>query len=80
MNLLVMLFESKVGRWIMAVATAAGVLALLLLRAFSAGKQAKETDLLREKLDAVKRRRDVEDKVDRMPDAAVDERLQQWRR
>jgi len=80
MNLLVMLFESKVGRWIMAVATAAGVLALLLLRAFSAGKQAKETDLLREKLDAVKRRRDVEDKVDRMPDADVDERLQQWRR
>lgn len=80
MNLLVMLFESKVGRRIMAVATAAGVLALLLLRAFSAGKQAKETDLLREKLDAVKRRRDVEDKVDRMPDADVDERLQQWRR
>jgi hypothetical protein len=80
MTLLVWFFESKVGRWILAIVTSAGLLALLLLRAFSAGKAAKTNDQLREQLDAVKRRRDLDATVDSLPDAAVDERLQRWRR
>lgn len=80
MSVLIWLFESKVGRRLMAAVTAFGVLALLLLRAFSAGKASKENDLLREKLDAVKRRRETDAKVDGLSDADVDQRLQRWRR
>lgn len=64
----------------MAIATAFGVLSLLLLRAYNAGRTSKDVDVLKGRLDAVKHRRDLEDKVDRMSDADVDERLQRWRR
>lgn len=80
MTILVWFFESKVGRWVLAIVSASAVLALMLLRAFSAGKASKTNDQLREQLDAVKRRRDVDMQVDSLPDAAVDERLQRWRR
>ena len=70
----------KVGRWIALAGLGAAILALVVLRAYSAGKAATALQNALDTVSNVKTRMEVEDATRRMSDRDVRERLRGWSR
>lgn len=58
----------------------AGAVIVVAWRIFAAGKNAAQTEHLKDRLEAVRKKRKAEDQVNALDDDAVDRELRKWMR
>lgn len=75
-----MIWLSKIKGYMIAAGAAAAVLIAAYLRARQDGRNSAALDQERKRIDAIRYKKETDDEVERMGDAAVDDELNRWLR
>lgn len=77
-EILAILLGSKIGRWVASALLFSAIVALILWRVFTAGRNAAVVDQKLKELESVKTKLEVDHEISRLPASERRERLRRW--